>query len=383
MTRIDRYLVYLYVRVLAICFASICGLLIVVHVFSNLEEFIRFAEQSQTSLLGVLSDYYGPLTLSWFEQLSGFLAVLALLFVVAWLNRTNEFTSLLAAGITKRRVVRPLLIASGVVILGAAAIREFAIPQFQDRLDRQPQDLTGDLPRPIRPTFDANASVLIQGANLLPATQEIRSPSLRVQGGPLASTLGPRILAQIAKFQPAQDGYPEGYMLQHVSTPKKIDSIDSVSSLDGTPILLTSKDNTWIEPGNCFLVSDLEFEMLRGGSAWKRFASTSELVNHLHGQTVRGSRDLQVKIHQRIMRPAIDWTVLLLGIPVLLTRPDRHMFWVAGACLMVVTGFTAVVLGLAALGGSSNLLSPAFATWLPLLLFLPWGWAKTSAAMET
>ena len=90
-----------------------------------------------------------------------------------------------------------------------------------------------------------------------------------------------------------------------------------------------------------------------------------------------------MQIHQRALRPFIDWTVLLLGIPVLLTRPERHMFWVAGACLGIVAGFTAIAMGLAALGTSGSLVSPALAIWLPLLIFLPWGWAKTSTAMES
>ena len=123
--------------------------------------------------------------------------------------------------------------------------------------------------------------------------------------------------------------------------------------------------------------------MLRGGSVWKQFASTLELVRHLRGENVRGANDLRVSIHNRILRPAIDWTVLLLGIPVLLTRPERHMFWVAGACLGIVAGFTGVAIALSALGSSGTLLSPVLATWLPLLIFLPWGWAKSASAMET
>ena len=168
MTRIDRYLIVLYLRVLVICFLSLSGLLIVVHIFTNLDELIRFSEQQNASLATVLVEYYGPYLLWLFERLSGLIALLALLFVVAWLNRTHEFTAMMAAGVTKRRVVRPLLIASAVVILGAAATRELALPAFQDRLDRNPQDLTGDLPRPIKPTFDQDAVALLQGGHLLP-----------------------------------------------------------------------------------------------------------------------------------------------------------------------------------------------------------------------
>ena len=383
MTRIDRYILLLYLRVLAICFVSVTGLLIVVHIFSNLDEFVRFSEQTEQALVATLIDYYGPYTLTIFERLSGLMALLALLFVVAWLNKTNEFTALLAAGVTKRRVVRPLFAISMVVILGAAASREVLIPKYQDRLDRTPQDLTGDYPRRMKPTFDYRAVALLQGRHLLPLNSEIVSPILAIRGEPLASIYGSKVLAKSAVHQPAHGDRPAGYLFRQVSVPASIDTTESVMAVDGKPLLLTPKDNSWLESGNCFLVSDIEYEALRGGSAWKQFAATPELVERLRVENRHGGNELRVRIHQRILRPAMDWTVLLLGIPVLLSRPDRHMFWVAGACLFVVAAFTGVSMGLGAIGGSSNLVSPSVAAWLPLVIFLPWAWSKTQSAMDT
>ena len=383
MTRIDRYLVFLYFRVLAICFVSLAGLLIVVDVFANLEEFLRFTKQSQSTLPLVLSEYYGPYILWIFERLSGLLALMALLFVVAWLNKTNEFTALMAAGVAKRRVVRPMLICSALVILSAAGLRELAIPRFQDQLDRKPQDLTGDMPRPMRPTYLEQASVLFRGRHLLTATQEIVSPNIKVKGGPLADSVGSKLVAMSAFYHKPDHPSGQGYLLTQVTYPKHIDSIPSIAGKSGNPVLLTSHDTPWLESGQCFLPSDVEFELLRGGSAWKQFASTNELVTHLQEKGGPSGNDLRIKIHQRILNPATDWTVILLGIPVLLARPDRHMYWVAAACLFMVAGFTAIGLGLSALGASGTIISPMLACWLPLIVFLPFGWARTSAAMET
>lgn len=383
MTKIDRYLLILYLRVLVICFTTVAGLLIVIHVFTNLDEFLRYSEKTQGNLAQVMVEYYGPYTLSIFERLSAMLAMLALLFVIAWLNKTNELTALLAAGVTKRRVLKPLLIASVVVILSAVGLRELAIPRYQDRLDRNPQDLTGEMPRPIRPTFDTNAVALLQGRHLLPINYEIVQPNLTIQGEPLRSVFGGKITAQSAVYRPASTDAPAGYMFHQVLTPDGIDNRPSVHKLDGSPLLLTSSDTSWVGKGDCFLASNIEFEMLRGGSAWKQFASTYELIRHLRGDSIRGVTDVRVQIHQRILRPAVDWTVLLLGIPILLARPDRHMFWIAGACVGIVSGFTLVLIAFSAAANSSYLISPAMATWLPLLIFFPWGWAKTAAAMET
>lgn len=382
MTRIDRYLLFLYARVLVICFTSLTGLLIVVQVFSNLDEFVRFAKLQKQGLLQVLIEYYGPYTLTIFERLSGLFAMLALLFVIAWLFRTNEFTALMAAGVTKWRVVRPLLIASACVVLGAAILREVAIPQFQDRLDRSPQDLSGDVARPLKPTFDHRTRALLTGRHLLPVKQEIVEPSLRIHDGPLG-VFGRQISARAGTYHIGKEGRPTGYMLQNVSQPKNIDSISSVYGLDGAPLLLTRKDTDWLEENSAFWVSEIEFEVLRGGSAWKQFASTSELIAHLRmGQRSEGN-GLRIQIHQRFVRPLIDGTLLLLAIPILLTRSDRHVFMIAGSCLILVTGFTGIVLGLAALGGAGYLLDPFYAIWLPLIVFLPYGWVRTTQSMET
>ena len=383
MTRIDRYLLFLYVRILVICFASLTGLIIVVQVFSNLDEFMRFAEKRGVGLAEVLFSYYGPFAVATFERLSGLFALLALLFVVAWLYRTNEFTALMAAGVTKWRVIRPLLIASACVIFGASALREFVIPTFQDRLDSNPQDLSGEVARPVKPADDARAGVLITGQHLLPMLEQIVNPAIRLSRTDMQEAYGRQITGSIAEYRIGSEGRPNGFLLRGITRPKNIDSLNSTYAVDGGALLLTRKDTDWLEPGTCFLVSDVEYESLRGGTGWKQFASTAELISHSRMGTRGKDNDLQTQIHQRLLRPFIDWTLLLLAIPVLMARADRHVFMVAGSCLLLVSGFSGFVMGLAWIGSSGYLLDPINAVWLPLVIFLPIGWTRTSHAMNS
>lgn len=385
LTRIDRYLLFLYFRVLLICFASISGLLIVIHVFSNLDNFNKHSSESQISMLEIIVDYYGPYTLSTFERLSALLALLAALFTLGWLNKTNELTALLAAGITKRRVLQPLWFASLAVIVAAALVREVAIPPFQDRLDRSPQDLTGNYPRPIRPAYDPDLHALIQGRHLLNLNKVIVDMQIKFRGGPLVESLGNKLSASRGTYLEADANHPAGYLLTDVQSPKNIDKRPSVrDAATGQPLLMTASEYSWLESGSCFVPSGIEFENLRGGSSWKQFASTAELITQLKSEkTATSGNDLRVSIHQRLIRPVIDAIVLLLGIPILLARPDRHMFWLAGVSLAVVGGYTAIVMGLSAIGASGYLLTPHLSVWLPVLAFLPWGWAKTCQALNT
>jgi lipopolysaccharide export system permease protein len=385
MTRIDRYILLLYSRILMICLSSIIGLLIIIHFFGSMNDFNRLAEQRKEPMIWLLFNYYRPFAISVFERLGSLMALLALLFTVAWLNKTNELTALLAAGISKRRVVKPLLMASAVVIFGTAVLRETVIPQYQDHLDRKPGDLTGQLPRPIRPAFDHQSMSLIQGRHLVPIRKEIAEMSVRIQGGPLSESIGNRLVAKSGLYQPANDQHPAGYLLVDVQTPRGIDTKPSVKDPEsGNALLLTAHDNPWLKPGSCFLASTIEYETLRGGSSWQQYAGTRELIAHLQAEKKPHSgNELRVNIHQRFVRPAVDWTALLLGMPLLLRRPDRHMFWVAGVTMGIVGGFSACVMGLAALGASGYILSPWLAAWLPLLVFLPWGLARSLSAMES
>jgi lipopolysaccharide export system permease protein len=218
----------------------------------------------------------------------------------------------------------------------------------------------------------------------LPINKSVVEMHVKFQGGTAASTLGNKLAASLAEYQPANHDHPAGYLLMQVGTPRGIDTKPDVVDAQGQIQIYTPLRHAWLKPGCCFLVSQVEYEQLRGGSSWKQFASTIELVTHLKTEKTPGSgNDLRVSIHQRLLKPAIEWTVLLLGIPILLSRPDRHMFWVAGMSLLMVGGFTAIVMGMGAVGASGCGLTPHLASWLPLLIFLPWGWAKTWQAFET
>ncbi len=163
--------------------------------------------------------------------------------------------------------------------------------------------------------------------------------------------------------------------------PREIDLVPSVRTADGKPLFLTRIDTPWLNPGECFLSTRLQCEAFRSGESWKQYASTAQLISFLRGGEVTGVDDLRVQIHSRFLRPAIDWTVLLLGIPIVFGRPDRHVFWVAGVCILTVGGFTAFIFALNAAG--SYLIPPVVATWLPLLLVLPWSYQKTAAAFDS
>ena len=376
MTRIDRYLLFLYTRVFLICFMTMAGLLVVAHVFTNLDELIQYGRMRGNFLLA-MSEYYGPLTLSIFDRTCGLLTLLSAMFVVAWLYRTNEMTALLAAGISKARIIRPILMMSIIAIGMAAIFRETLIPRWSHILTKNPQDLQGvERLVPIRPTEDVEMGVLIAGRTLNTSAQSIQSPVFKFRSP--ATLVADQISGMNAFYVPADAVHPAGFRVDGVSN-KSILNKTSVRQ-DGIDYLLLPSDNPWLTQEQVFIPTKVEYEMLQGGTA-KQFASTADLMWRLQHQSEYYGDDLKLMVHARFLQPLIDFTQLILGLPLILSTRNRNVVQLAFACVLTFGLFFVVSAGLGSLGTGSTLLTPAMAAWGPLLIFAPLAYARTRRAL--
>jgi lipopolysaccharide export system permease protein len=114
----------------------------------------------------------------------------------------------------------------------------------------------------------------------------------------------------------------------------------------------------------------VSFEYLAGADDWRRYASLQELVTGLRNPSLNLGSDVRVAIHARIVQPVLDVVLLFLGLPLLLARNNRNVFFAIGLCVALVVGFYMVVFGCQYLG-ANYLVSPALAAWLPLAIFVP------------
>ena len=119
MTIFDRYLAILFFKILVICFFSFAGLFVVIHVFTNLDEVGAIVDQPG-GFEKIFFEYYGPQVMDLFNRMSGILILISAIFSVSLMQRRREFaTAIEAAGVTKARVVRPVIFAS-IFIVGFA-----------------------------------------------------------------------------------------------------------------------------------------------------------------------------------------------------------------------------------------------------------------------
>jgi len=362
----DRYLLKLFVKVLLVCFFSITGLYVVIDACNNLDEFLSYGRQLG-GVLPVLTDYYSARVPWFFDQISGLLTLIAAMFAITWLRRTNEMTALQAAGISAARITRPLIAAAIVVSLLAAANREYVIPQVRSKLTRNAQNWLGDSAQSVEPITDNQTGILISGRHLYASDQRIEQATFRLHrrlGG-----FGRKLEAAEAFYRTPTGDRPGGYLLDGVD-PKKLAELPSAVA-DGEPAILSPFDTPWLEPDQCFVVSNVTFSQLAGGSQWRQLASTPELVAGMRNPSLTYGLDSRVTVHSRIIQPLLDLSLFFIGLPLVLTRENRNVFVAAGWCLVVVILFITVVIACRAMGASGYLLAPVIAAWLPLLIFAP------------
>ncbi len=196
---IDRYLLGQFLHTFLICFLSLTGLYIVFDAFTNLEAFMHCAKGMQ--LLELVAGYYVFQPLLFFDRTAGLLALMSAMFTVTWIQRHNEMTALMAAGIPRIRIVAPVIIVAVAIDLLAVVNREVLIPRFRHEISQRPGDLASNAGEELCPQSDNRSDVLLRGSFAYLNEQRIEKPDFLL---PLClREYGKRLLAENAYYKPA------------------------------------------------------------------------------------------------------------------------------------------------------------------------------------
>ena len=102
------------------------------------------------------------------------------MFTVSWIQRHNEMTALMAAGVSRFRVLLPIIVAVAVVSLLSAANREILMPRYRHELSRGSKDPSGNKPQSLGSRYDGRTNVVLGGKNTFADEQRIEEPSFRM-----------------------------------------------------------------------------------------------------------------------------------------------------------------------------------------------------------
>ncbi len=363
---IDRYIGRAQLHAFVIVFVSLAGLYFVFDAFTNMEEFISHAAESG-SLGKLLAAYYSARFVWFFDTTSQVIALASAMFALSWLERHNELTALLAAGVSRWRIARPVIVFAAVVSIVAAVNRELLLPRLRETFSRNAQDLDGKTLQSFQSRYDHRTDILFRGRGYRAAGSAIEAPSLLMP--PQLSEYGPQITAQNAIWRPAADGTPAGFLLEGVHEPADIDRLPPLT-LGGTPVIITRTSAEWLAPGTCFVVSDVTFEQLIGSANWSQYSATIDLVRAIANPSLGVTGDIPLRVHARFTQPILDMGLLLLGIPLVLGPTRRGVFAAVGGSVGMTVLFFLVVMGSHGLA-LADAVTPSLGAWLPVLVLGP------------
>jgi lipopolysaccharide export system permease protein len=357
MNLIDRVLVVNYFKSYLVCLVSLLGLYVVVDLFNNLDDFAHH-HHGLEALVQAVASYYGYKVSQIFDRLCEPIVLLAAMFTVAWIQRNNELLPLLSAGVSARRVVRPVLL-SACAMLGMSTVnQELIIPHISDRLMSNRDDPDGKKEiHVLQGAFEPN-NIHIEGQSAFRDRRLVREfdcsiPETVAGGNPLS------LHAEEARYVPPGAGKRGGGWLLTKAKPEKLGNI-------GQPLVLEM-----INPGKYFLYTqEVDFETLTRDRKWFQFASTLRLAQELNKSDTARLAPLAVVFHMRLTRPLLGLILVFLGLSVILRDQNRNVLISAGLCLGLCAFFFIACFACQHLG-NNDILTPALAAWLPVLFFGP------------
>ena len=356
MTILDRMLLKTFLRAYVICLVSTLSLYIVVDLFTNLDD---FASQSKT-LAGVVQHiliYYGYQVLQYTDRLSEIIVLLAGMFTVAWMQRANEILPLLSAGVSTRRILRPILIGAAGMFLLVVVNQEFIIPSIAGELMKDRHDFFGEKDVYVSGAFDASG-VHVEGIRANRKDLTVESfyavlPETR-QTGMI------QLAAKRAKYVPLGSEKQSGGWLLLDTIPAEV------------PAGVAPESLTQIDAGKYFLKTrDVDFTAITRDPKWFNYASTDYLDDLLNNSETGGRlAPIAVTFHMRITRPIVGMILLAMGLSVILRDQTRNVAVSAGMCIGMCAAFYGVVFACRFMG-NNEFIAPALAAWMPVLIFGP------------
>lgn len=356
MTLLDRLLIRGFLKAYVVCLISFLSLYIVVDLFTNLED---FAEKSK-GLLPVLRHiafYYGFKVTQIFDRLCEAIVLIAAAFTVALIQRNNELVPLLSAGVSTRRVVRPILLGA-FGLLGLSVVnQELLIPRIGIQLMNDRDDPNGEKPVVVQGAYEPNG-IHIEGELASRAEGMVVKKMYVVIPENLAGCLM-NISAQEARYVPPGEGKHQGGWLLTQTNPPDLKDWNQPGILE------------MIDEGKFFLhTREVDFDTITRSRTWYTFASTPRLHVELSKPDSTRLAPMAVLFHMRLTRPLVGMILILSGISVILRDQNRNIFLSTGLCLVLCALFFAAQFTCKSLG-DNEYISPALAAWIPVMFFGP------------
>lgn len=355
---LDRYIAANFLVGYVIAFCVLIGLWTIIDLFVNLDEFAESMNMGVQTVAKNILVYYGLHMTLYFRDLAGVITVVAAAFSLGRMVRTNELVAMIASGVSAQRIVGPVLVLS-LLFTGVWVVdQELIIPSISDKLVRSHGDVPGREYYRAEFIVDGNGSLIYSGRFDVETSSFMRPMIItrRVAdpNRPGIWEVTGRITADQATFNPKTgdwdlvNGVYVGTGTQDGMQPRKSYSAPGLLPKD-IPILCESKHASL-------------------------FSSRQLSVLAAQNTKLRDVAQLCSLKHFRITDPIINLTMLMVSLPVLISRDPRSMksrvltsFALTALCFVI----TFVCKMLATEVVIAGRIMPELWAWLPLFIFVP------------
>ncbi len=355
MTILDRMYFVAFVRNYLIVVACVLSLYIVVDLFMNLNDFTNQRGNSAATALHI-AGYYSVQVTTIFDKLSEFITVIAAVFTVSWMQRSNELLPQLSAGVPTLRVIRPVLLGSICSLALGPINTEFVIPQMADSLSVPRDDPDLVKPTQVRGGFDALTKEHYVGAEAY--RRELKVMKFEYTSAADTNSGLVHLTAAEAIYVPEGTAkLSRGWQLYNAS-PENLP--------DPLPEGLVR-----LGPGQYFLKArEVDFEQITRRPTWYIYAPTPTLWDLLNKPEGGRQPTVAVLFHIRLTRPIIGALMVLLALAIFLRDQTHGIFFLVGKCIVALAIFYAGVY-LCKYLGEHVVLPPPLAAWQPVIFAGP------------
>lgn len=347
---LDRYVGGLFVAAYATAFLLVIGLSTILTLASSLDHFEPWPDGSRAPTLDVLRFYVLNVPYLYL-QLGPFVTVVAGLFTITRMLKNNETIAVLAAGVSARRMLVPVLLGGVLAALGMFALREASAVTFGPKRDAIFDMLENQRRERVHPSvwFKDRRGDVVHIEEFRPATG--RPPVAELRGVEVTTKRRNAYVLQRADravWTRTDEGARwllEGGILEEVDNEKSRRDIQVLEDLEFTPadVLMSIKADS----------NPMEL--------------TFSQIDQLAARDPDNS-SYQTLLQYNLTFPLANIVLLLVALPFLLGRErGRHLEGLVVGCLLCVLYFIVDFISRAL--GMEGTLSPLLSSWFPVLLF--------------
>ncbi|MEK7447979.1 MAG: LptF/LptG family permease [Planctomycetota bacterium] len=358
MKKIDRYVLNQFVLTLGVTTLVLSGLYLIVHFFTNIQEFTMV---SHKNILGFIIKYYLyriPLILL---DLIPIITLVAAMVTITRFIKTNELTPMFSAGLSIYRILVPVFIIALVISILMFFIDEKIIPAFNENISQTDKILTSEGQERYILTYDNRYStVLIKNYDYTNQTMHQVSITECNENNSLRA----KLIAETASWEiafsetsPAFGGasrLSQGWYLYN----GVVYSYDESGFRKGPPRRFGPEGYLWstdLTPADLAKTDDT--------LSYTESAKLKKMITQYPHQNY-----LKVKFYNKITFPLVNIILLLLGLPFVLIGESKNFFTGVGICLAVVIIFFMVQFFFESLG-TKGFIHPLISAWFPLVFF--------------